>query len=308
MRILITGGFGFIGNNLTKHILQQIPGVKIFIVDNLLNGKRIFLKKESHFFTWKKADINKKIELEKIFKFFKPDIVVHLAAVHYIPDCEKCPKDTFRTNVFGTHNIVCLSNKYKVKHFIFASSACVYKNDGICSEDSQMGANDVYSITKILSEKLIKISCFVPWTILRFFNIFGINETNDHIIETIINQLKHSNEIKLGNIKTFRDYLYVDDLSSAIYFTILNKKSFGSIINLGSGQPFSGKNIIRSIEKIINKRIVIQKDQDRIRKNDRKIVYANITKAKKILKWKPKISLSMGLEEIVKYKNICKTK
>lgn len=83
------------------------------------------------------------------------------------------------------------------------------------NEDDETGALDVYGISKILAEKIIEKHCTRPWTIFRLFNIIGPNETNDHLLETITNQLKKTNIIKIGNLKTKRDYLYVGDLCSA---------------------------------------------------------------------------------------------
>ena len=92
MKILITGGFGFIGSSFIKYLLDKSPEVQVFVIDNFSKGKLSFLKNAEKNICWEKGDITNEIFVNSIFKKFKPDIVLHLAAKHYIPECEKKSK------------------------------------------------------------------------------------------------------------------------------------------------------------------------------------------------------------------------
>ena len=241
-------------------------------------------------------------------KKFKPDIVLHLAAKHYIPECEKNPKETFNTNILGTYVIAKLSSVYNVKQLIFSSSASVYgyskrQKKYKIKENNLANAKDVYGTSKLLGEKIIE-SYSIPWSIFRFFNIIGYNETNNHFIESVTEQLKSSNIVEVGNMKSYRDYLYVQDLSQALYLSLLNPAVYNQKINLGSGKSFSGKYIIDSIEKITTVPIEVIYNKNRLRKMDNSYICADIAKAKSYLKWVPEISIDQGLKYIIRKKNI----
>lgn len=128
IKILITGGAGFIGTNFIQYLIYNKIKTQIYIIDNLFKGSIDFLKQEEEKIGWEKTDITDQKKMGKIFVAFKPTVVLHLAAKHYIPECEVDPGQTFKINVYGTYVIVNLCNKYKVKHLLFTSSAQFIKN------------------------------------------------------------------------------------------------------------------------------------------------------------------------------------
>jgi UDP-glucose 4-epimerase len=147
-RIIVTGGAGFIGSNLLKHLINE--KTEVLVLDNLFTGKKEFIPPEVQF---KNIDIRSD-EIKEIIKDFKPDNIIHLAAIHYIPYCNENPEETFDVNVMGTRNILEASQGID---FFFASSAAVYPPlDGPLDENI-IGPMDVYGKTKLIGEDLVRL-------------------------------------------------------------------------------------------------------------------------------------------------------
>jgi len=301
-QVLITGGVGFIGHHLVEKLIKE--NYYPIIIDNFFNAD---VKNIKHLSSNKYALINLDINnsmLEKKLKNFKPETTVHLAAIHYIPYCVKHPKKTLKTNFIGTKKILELSRKLNVKKFIFSSSAAVYKPSKIAHKENDLiKPIDVYGRTKVISEKLIENFCSennMQFFILRFFNIYGEKNLTPHFIPSLIEKIKKSKNIKLGNIDTCRDYIYIDDIIEIVSKIIKIKKEKGGIYNIGTGHKYSGKDIILLVENILNQKIKINKDEELVRKNDRKFLVANIDKIKKAYNWQPTFSLRDGLKKLIK--------
>lgn len=300
MRILVTGGMGFIGHHLVRLLTDHNPHYKITIVDNLSKGREEFLSDIKDRFYFYNIDITDKGALEKCFKETKPDIIIHLAAMHFIPECDQNPKKTEEVNIGGTDNLVNLANNYKTKHFIFISSAAVYDSGpGKKIEDMIPQPGDVYGQSKLVGEKIVQDLFRSNWSILRSFNVIGTGETNDHLIPAILHQLAQGSKLKLGNLSTARDYYSVKDFVSGISHVIANETAYGQIFNFGSGYGVTAEHIISELEGILGEKISVTEDENRKRAGDRPSLIASIAKAEKLLGWKPKYSLKETLEEII---------
>ncbi|MBI5139154.1 NAD-dependent epimerase/dehydratase family protein [Candidatus Nomurabacteria bacterium] len=300
MNILITGGLGFIGNHLVRHLINASPENKIVVIDNLSSGSVSFLKDIRSKFTFYNIDIINKGELDKCFKKERPDIIIHLAAIHFIPECNQNPPKTISVNIIGTHNVVDLANKYNVKQFIFASSASVYgatrkKNN----EDDVPNPVDIYGCSKLCGEQITKTLCQVNWSILRFFNVIGTNETHEHLLPVIIKQLKNDRGLVLGNLESTRDYLFVGDLVNGVSRVINNKKAYSQVLNLGTGRGTSVRNVVRGFEVALKKRIEIEQSANLKRSIDNPVLVASIEKIQKLINWQPEYHFQEALNEIL---------
>lgn len=300
MNILITGGLGFIGNHLVRHLIHTCPENKIIVVDNLSSGKIEFLSDVKNNFTFYNIDIINKGKLDKCFKKERPDIIIHLAAIHFIPECNRDPVKTISVNVVGTHNIVTLANQHEVKQLIFASSASVYGATHKRSNESDIpDPLDVYGYSKLYGEQIIKNLGQINWSILRFSNIIGTNETHQHLLPAIIKQLKNNTKLTLGNLESKRDYLFVEDLINGINRVINNKKAYSQVLNFGTGKGLSVRDVVREFEIILKKQIEIEQNDNLKRRVDSPILVASIEKSKKLIGWKSQYSFREALKKIL---------
>lgn len=310
-RILITGGAGFIGSAVIEKLRSS--GNELFVLDNLSFGHRKFIPSvdDNHFFH---TDILDEDSVEKCFTSVKPNIVIHLAAIHFIPYCNAHPFESAKINIQGTRNILqsCSTLKNLEKIF-FASTAAVYPIiDERISEDVASDPLDIYGLSKVVGEDLVKLfhlNTQVPAIICRFFNAFGPNETNPHLIPEIQAQVnKGAKILKLGNMSPKRDYIHTYDMADAVSM-LLEKFNKGiDIFNLGSGTEFSVTEIVTAFEAHVGFKFEIEEDPARMRKSDRQHLLADISKISNFIDWKPTISIDKGISTLIDQKMVSGTK
>lgn len=187
---LVTGGAGFIGSALVNKLNKEY---EIYVIDNLSYGNKGFIKiEEDRFF---ELDILDNENIFKVISDISPNIIIHLAAIHFIPDCNKYPFESSITNIQGTKNILEAAAKLKkLDCLFFASTAAVYPIiDHPLSETDKKDPLDIYGLSKITGEYLcadFHQKTGVPTVVGRFFNAFGPNDTNLHLIPEIEKKLK----------------------------------------------------------------------------------------------------------------------
>ncbi len=301
MKILITGGAGFIGSSIIPEL--QSAGHQLHIIDNLSFGKRELANVSDSFFS--KVDIRDTEKVELIFEEFNPDCLLHLAAIHFIPYCNTNPIETIEVNVKATLSLLNLAKKHKkLKGVFLASTAAVYPiHDKAISESLAPDPIDIYGISKLMCEHLVHefyLETSINCTIFRFFNAFGPNETNPHLIPEIFNQIKNGKRIiQLGNLAPKRDFIHTYDMSKAVRGLIEKPVRGFEIFNLGRGIEYSVEDVVRAFEKAIQSKITIEQDPARIRKTDRMHLLADVTKLKNYLQWEPKESLESGINQMI---------
>ena len=295
---VITGGAGFIGSNLTDHLVKA--GHKVVILDNFVSGKRSNL---SHHKNQNvkiiKIDISKDNNLERYFKNI--DYVFHLAGLAEIIPSIKNPKKYFVNNVLGTLNVIEAAKKTKIKKLIYAASSSCYgtQKSFPTSEKSKIDLKHPYAVTKYMGEELVLkyASIFnMPNISFRFFNVYGprLNLSGQYsaVMGNFLSQKKNNKPLTVvGDGKQTRDFIHVDDLANAFLKTI-KSKSVNKIYNLGSGKKTS----INTIAKIFGgKKKYIAK-----RPGEPKSSLADISKIKKDINWKPSINIEDGIKKLLK--------
>lgn len=295
---VITGGAGFIGSNLTDHLVKA--GHKVVILDNFVSGKRSNL---SHHKNQNvkiiKIDISKDNNLERYFKNI--DYVFHLAGLAEIIPSIKNPKKYFVNNVLGTLNVIEAAKKTKIKKLIYAASSSCYGTPKSfpTSEKSKIDLKHPYAVTKYMGEELVLkyASIFnMPNISFRFFNVYGprLNLSGQYsaVMGNFLSQKKNNKPLTIvGDGKQTRDFIHVDDLAKAFLKTI-KSKSVNKIYNLGSGKKTS----INTIAKIFGgKKKFIEK-----RPGEPKNSLADISKIKKDINWKPSINIEDGIKKLLK--------
>lgn len=301
MKILITGGAGFIGSAITP-VLQK-EGNDVFVLDNLSFGNREFINvADDHFFL---SDIRDAQKVNEIMTYVEPEIVIHLAAIHFIPYCNDHPYEAADINIRGTMNILAGCKKVKsLKKILFASTAAVYPIADIpVKETHVLHPLDIYGLTKLTGEELCRsfhMGTDVSTIVCRFFNAFGPNETNPHLIPEIEKQLQNGNRtIFLGNLTPKRDFIHTYDMANAIKL-LLHVEGIGyDTFNLGRGIEYSVMEIVEAFEKQLKDKICVKTDSTRVRKVERMHLLADVTKLKNTAGWMPEWGIDEGVRDLI---------
>ena len=297
IKSIITGGAGFIGSNLTDHLVKI--GHKVIILDNFVSGKKANLshhKKKNVKIV--KIDIAKSKNLEKYL--FGADYVFHLAGLAEIIPSIKNPKKYFINNVVGTLNVVEAAKKVKVKKLVYAASSSCYGTPKSfpTSEKDKIDLKHPYALTKFIGEELVMryASIFsMPNISFRFFNVYGprLNTSGQYsaVIGNFLSQTKNKKPLTIvGDGKQTRDFINVDDLINA-FIQVIKSKLVNKIYNLGSGKRTS----IVSIAKIFGG----EKKFIPFRLGEPKNSLANISKIRKDIGWRPQISIEEGIKKLL---------
>lgn len=300
-RILVTGGAGFIGSAIINQL--QSAGQEIFVLDNLSFGNKSFISiPDDHFF---ETDIRDRETVFQIVQKIQPDSILHLAAIHFIPYCNQHPFEAADINIRGTMNVLDAAKATgTVKQLFFASTAAVYPiYDEAISENFELKPLDIYGITKLAGERLcheFHLATGIPAIICRFFNAFGPNETNPHLIPEIQQQINEGKRsLHLGNLDPRRDFIHTADMAAAIEALLEKFNSGIDYFNLGRGVEYSVKEVVAAFETELNEKLEIQTDPSRVRKVERMHLLANIDKLKSFTGWKPRISLEEGIRTLI---------
>ena len=294
---IITGGAGFIGSNLTDHLVRI--GHKVVVLDNFVSGKKSNISHPSK----KKVKIVK-IDIsdsEKLSKYFKgADYVFHLAALAQIIPSIKNPKKYFKNNVNGTLNVLEAAKKEKIKKFIYAASSSCYGNPKKfpTSEKDQIDLKNPYAATKFIGEELVMRYATLykmPNISFRFFNVYGprLSTSGQYsaVMGNFLSQTKSKKALTIvGDGKQTRDFIHVDDLANA-FIKVIKSKLVNKIYNLGSGKSTS----INTVAKIFRGK----RKHIAIRPGEPRTSLAKITKLKKDINWKPKISIQLGIKKLL---------
>ena len=299
-RILVTGGAGFIGSEVVTQLIKK--NAMVTVLDNFSSGKKQYLPKKSKKLKIIKGDIKNEKIVEKAVK--NQEVIIHLAALPFIPDSYYYPAEFFNVNTIGSVNLLWKSIKSNTsQRFIHISTSEVYGTAQFIpmDENHPTAPHSTYAVSKLAGDRvaftLHKENGF-PVVIIRPFNSYGPRYTEPYIIPEILSQVLNGNkQLTLGNIEATRDFTYVSDTADAIIRSIDAKKAIGEIVNVGSGYETSIRDLAFKIAKIAKKKIKIKYDESRERPYDVNRLCCNNKKAKNLLGWKPKISINSGLRK-----------
>jgi nucleoside-diphosphate-sugar epimerase len=305
--ILLTGAAGFIGWKTAEFLLKE--GYKVIGVDNLNNYYDVRLKEyrkkdleKYENFKFYPVDIENLQALEILFNDYKFDVVINLAARAGVRYSMINPYVYMTTNANGTLNLLELMKKYSVKKFVLASTSSLYAGQPMpFKEDLPVNTPiSPYAASKKAAEVMAYTYHYlygIDVSVVRYFTVYGPAGRPDMSIFRFIKWIDEGKPIILyGDGSQSRDFTYVDDIARG---TILATKELGyEIINLGGGKnPISLKRVIETIEAHLGKKAVI--DYRPFHKADLKETWADITKAKNLLGWEPKVSFEEGIKKTV---------
>ena len=296
IKSIVTGGAGFVGSNLTEHLLKI--GHKVVVLDNFISGKKKNLPKHNKNLKIIKIDISSSKNLDKYF--IKADYVFHLAGLAEIIPSIKNPKKYFINNVIGTLNVVEAAKKVKIKKLIYAASSSCYGSPKKfpTSEKDKIDIKHPYGLTKFLGEEIVLkyASIFkMPNISFRFFNVYGprLNVSGQYsaVFGNFLKQKSSNKPLTIvGDGKQTRDFIHVEDLIKA-FIKVAKSKLENKIYNLGSGKETSINNIA---DLFGGKKTFIPK-----RLNEPRRSLANILKIKKDINWRPVITIQEGVKRLL---------
>ncbi|QEG42498.1 NAD-dependent epimerase/dehydratase family protein [Roseimaritima ulvae] len=300
-KILITGGAGFVGSEVVRQF-SQLKNASLAVLDNFASGRRDFLSAVPEC-EIEEIDL---LDRENVFRCvdrFRPDFVVHLAAIHFIPYCNRFPAECIRVNIEGTQNLLDALLNSSVRRVVAASSAAVYPiHDGACGESSvSPEPTDVYGLSKLCNEMQLQqfhAKSGVDSAAARFFNVYGPRETNPHVIPELLNQLlEGASELKLGNLEPKRDYIHVEDVARACIALAADASGFGAY-NVGTGTEFSVAEIVSHFKAISARPFEVVQDKNKVRKSDRMHLRADTSKIQEAVGFTAKVGFADGLADL----------
>ncbi len=301
-KVLVTGGLGFIGSHTVDELLRK--EYQVFILDNFSTGnlKNIDNRKVKIV----KGDIQDKKLVDKIMK--KMDYVIHLAAVASVSESVKNPIKTHFINVDGTLNVFISALENNVKKVVYASSAAIYGNN----QNIPLGESFLpqpispYGMHKNINEQyasLLNKNKKTKFIGLRYFNVYGSRQSLTGGYPAVVpifclNSLKDKKISILGDGKQYRDFIYVKDLAKINVLALEKDQISFEVFNVGTGVKLDINTLIKNIEKILNKKVEVDKKE--AREGDIKKSLADISRLRKIFKldFTP---FSEGLKETLEY-------
>lgn len=302
--ILVTGGAGYIGSHVVRCLSEASRKVVVF--DNLSTGFKESLINNERLVV---GDLNNQAEIEDVFKKFNIETVFHFAAKLIVEESVKMPLDYFENNVSCVINLLKACAKFKVKHFIFSSTAAVYGESGseMVNEETPPNPINPYAASKLMAENILKYSSSaidMKYVILRYFNVAGADpqlrigqrtKNATHIIKVACEvalgkrtQLKvFGNDYNTPDGTGVRDFIHVEDLANAHLagLSYLENGGKSDIFNCGYGRGYSVLDVIKTIESYISRKIPSEIAPRRA--GDLASVVADTRKIKEVLNWEP---------------------
>jgi nucleoside-diphosphate-sugar epimerase len=302
---LVTGGAGFIGSHISETLVKQ--GKKVRILDNLSAGKMEHIagfKKSVEFI---KGDVRSLKDCRRAVK--GADYVFHSAAMRSVPKSVDRPFDAHENNATGTLNLLVASKDAKVKRLVYASTSSAY---GDCEkfpqkEEYKPEPVSPYAASKLAAEHycvLFTKTYGLPTVSLRYFNVFGPRQDPESLYSVVVPKfmerawMKKPLEVHWDG-KQSRDFTHIKNVVQANLLAAFSKNGAGEVFNIANGAAYSLLDLIRVIEKIVGRKLEVKyfpKRQGDVRKT-----CADISRAKRILGYKPEMNFEEGLKDTWNY-------
>ena len=297
MNFAVTGGIGFIGSHLVKHLFSE--GHNVLVIDNQFRGRLSNLGELQDKVNFVKLDI---LDYDKLKKSIQNvDGIFHQAALTSVPESYEKENEYKKVNVTGTENIFKIAKEFQIK-VVYASSSSVYGNiEKIpITESFKRVPINPYGLTKLEDEYLAaKYSDQGTQIIgLRYFNVFGIGQTLDYagVITKFLDRIKEDKPpIIFGDGSQIRDFIFVKDVAKANFSAMTSNVKYG-FFNIGTGKSISIKDLAYLMIKISGK--TLEPNYKELPPGDVKLSTADISNSIKFLNWKPEITLEEGLKTL----------
>lgn len=304
MRVLITGGAGFIGHHIAIYLKHL--GYDVICLDNLSRSSDDALRAlRSENVKLVVSDITNYKQLSDVVSSAEPDIIIHAAALISVEESMERPEEYINNNAVGTLNVARSAVKHRISKLIYISSAAVY-GDPIklpIDEEHPTNPKSPYGLSKLFGEEVVKLYCRLHdlnFTILRLFNVYGprqhLSQYSGVILKFIHNVRKNLPLTIYGSGEQSRDFIHVVDVCRAVELSMLSKH-VNEVYNIGSGKSVSINELANLIISISGCNVDIIYGPPR--PGDIIHSYADISKATTYLGFKPSITIEEGLKELL---------
>ncbi|MDQ0415872.1 UDP-glucose 4-epimerase [Croceifilum oryzae] len=300
MKVLVTGGAGFIGSHIVDQLISE--GHEVVVLDNLITGHEEQIHPKATFY---RIDITHP-EVQQIFEEVRPDAVIHQAAQTHVPTSIEKPIYDANVNIMGVINLLEAAKDTGVRKFVYASSAAVYGEPKYLPIDEHHPTHPIspYGVSKYTVEHYLDVyyRLFgVEYTALRYANVYGIRQDprgEGGVVSIFTDKVLSKQPLTVfGDGEHTRDYIYVEDVAKANVQAL--SKGSGEIINIGTGVQTSLNELIEAFRIASGKDIVVTYGPERA--GDIKDSYFNAKKATDTLEWVAKIPLLDGLKQTYQY-------
>ena len=316
MRVLVTGGAGYIGSILVDRLLQL--GHHVLVIDNLSRGKIEYLQNQQDNPDFKliTGDITNKKTLSTKLDNSEIQVTIHLAAFPGLARCRKNPRKAILTNILGTYNVLKLSEILNVRKFIFSSSGAVYGTPQHfpIDEEHPLAPTNIYGVSKYSCEKLVQRAHDrngLEAIILRFGNIYGVGKFTyfETVIPKFVKQALNEGILTIyGDGNQGRDFIHISDIVTAI-LSALHAPCFNrcEVFNVGTGKPVSINTLASLIKHIVKTRFDLDIETThypaRLGEPTNPDYSYDVTKIREILKFKAKWIIDQGIHQLISYVN-----
>ncbi|WAH57626.1 NAD(P)-dependent oxidoreductase [Pseudomonas silvicola] len=302
MRLLVTGGAGMIGRRVTRQ--WRAAGGEVAVLDDLSSG----LPMPEQASLAVRGDLRDGQTLNALLRDFRPDAVLHLAAVHHIPTCEAQRAHCLDVNIVGTERLLAAAEQAGIQRVTIASSGAVYawQEAPLQELDSPLAPCDNYALTKHCNEQQLRF-----WAqrgagigrVARIFNVIGHDDPNGHLIPEVLKQLREGGEglVRLGNLSPRRDYLHADDAARGLIALLQDTRTDVAFdaLNLCSGREHSVEQLVEQIAGILGQPVRIEVDPARKRRVDRPSQLGDPARTLALLGWQPQWPFEEALRRVL---------
>src|SRR5215472_313247 len=315
-RVVLTGGAGFIGSHVAEALLRR--GAQLRILDNLdefyspawKKANLEDLRRVGHY-EFSQVDICDAVCLRASLERARPDVVIHLAARAGVRPSIEQPRLYEQVNVAGTLNLLEMCRQLQIRKFLFGSSSSVYGATSLVpfsENQTELRPVSVYAATKLAGEMLCYTYAHLfalPVICLRFFTVYGPRQRPDLAIHKFTALIEAGKPVPIfGDGSAGRDYTWVDDIAAGVMAAVdyeprpVDGVPF-EVFNLGNSRPVKLTEMVELLERIIGKRAVLERNLPQ--PGDVPLTWADITKACRVLGYRPAVPLQEGLERFVRW-------
>jgi len=302
---LVTGGAGFIGSHIAHRLLRE--GAKVRIVDNLSTGKKERLRDVERCIEFIEDDITDRRVCDRTVQGV--EYVLHQAAVPSVHRSIQDPVETNRANIIGTLNLLESCREHGVRRLVYAASSSAYGDTQVLPKKEDMAPNPLspYALQKFIGERYCKLynDLYGLETVsLRYFNVFGPSQDPwseySAVIPKFATRLQSGQSLVVyGDGEQSRDFTYIDNVVEANILAIKAPRTAGAVINIGCGESLTLNRLIRFLEEILRVQAVV--DYEPPRRGDVRHSLADISLARDVLGYQPKVTVLEGLRQTVEF-------